>query len=40
MVIVGLKRGIRIIEVPVNYRGRVGVEDYGTLTGTLRQGSG
>lgn len=39
MVIVGLKRGIRIIEVPVNYRGRVGESKItGTLTGTLRTG--
>jgi glycosyltransferase involved in cell wall biosynthesis len=39
MVIVGLKRGLRIIEVPVNYRGRVGESKItGTLTGTLRTG--
>jgi hypothetical protein len=39
MVIVGLKRGIRIIEVPVNYRGRVGESKItGTLKGTLRTG--
>jgi glycosyltransferase involved in cell wall biosynthesis len=39
MVILGLKRGIRIIEVPVNYRGRVGDSKItGTLRGTLRTG--
>ena len=39
MVIVGLKRRLRIIEVPVNYRGRVGESKItGTLTGTLRTG--
>ena len=39
MVIVGLKRGLRIIEVPVNYRGRVGESKItGTLEGTLRTG--
>jgi hypothetical protein len=39
MVIVGLKRGVRIIEVPVNYRGRVGDSKItGTLQGTLRTG--
>lgn len=39
MVILGLKRGLRIIEVPVNYRGRVGESKItGTLKGTLRTG--
>jgi hypothetical protein len=39
MIIVGLKRGVRIIEVPVNYRGRVGDSKItGTLKGTLRTG--
>jgi glycosyltransferase involved in cell wall biosynthesis len=39
MVIVGLQRGLRIIEVPVNYRGRVGESKItGTLRGTLRTG--
>ena len=39
MVIAGLKRGLRIIEVPVNYRGRVGDSKItGTLEGTLRTG--
>lgn len=39
MVIVGLKNGLRIIEVPVNYRGRVGESKItGTLKGTLRTG--
>jgi glycosyltransferase involved in cell wall biosynthesis len=39
MVILGLKRGLRIIEVPVNYRGRVGESKItGSLTGTLRTG--
>ncbi|MEQ1757678.1 MAG: glycosyltransferase family 2 protein [Vicinamibacterales bacterium] len=39
MVILGLKRGLRIIEVPVNYRGRVGESKItGTLSGTLRTG--
>ena len=33
MVILGLKRGLRIIEVPVNYRGRVGQSK---ITGTLQ----
>jgi hypothetical protein len=37
MVIVALKRGIRVIEVPVNYRGRIGDSKItGTLKGTLR----
>jgi glycosyltransferase involved in cell wall biosynthesis len=40
MVIAGLKRGLRIIEVPVNYRGRVGDSKItGTLKGTLRTGT-
>ena len=39
MVIVALKRGLRVIEVPVNYRGRVGESKItGTLRGTLRTG--
>lgn len=39
MVILGLKRGLRIIEVPVNYRGRVGESKItGSLQGTLRTG--
>jgi glycosyltransferase involved in cell wall biosynthesis len=39
MVIRGLQRGLRIIEVPVNYRGRVGDSKItGTLRGTLRTG--
>jgi glycosyltransferase involved in cell wall biosynthesis len=39
MVILGLKRGLRIIEVPVNYRGRIGESKItGTLKGTLRTG--
>jgi glycosyltransferase involved in cell wall biosynthesis len=39
MVILGLKRGVRIIEVPINYRGRVGDSKItGTLKGTLRTG--
>ena len=40
MVIAGLKRGLRIIEVPVNYRGRIGVSKItGNLSGTLRTGT-
>ena len=40
MVILGLKRGLRIIEVPVNYRGRIGESKItGTLKGTLRTGT-
>jgi glycosyltransferase involved in cell wall biosynthesis len=40
MVIFALKRGLRIIEVPVNYRGRVGESKItGTLKGTLRTGT-
>lgn len=39
MVIAGLKRGLRIIEVPVNYRGRVGESKItGSLKGTLVTG--
>jgi glycosyltransferase involved in cell wall biosynthesis len=39
MVILGLKRGLKIIEVPVNYRGRVGESKItGSLAGTLRTG--
>jgi len=39
MVIAGLKRGLKIIEVPVNYRGRVGDSKItGTLRGALRTG--
>jgi glycosyltransferase involved in cell wall biosynthesis len=39
MVILALRRGLRIIEVPVNYRGRVGESKItGTLRGTLRTG--
>ena len=40
MVIVALKHGVRVIEVPVNYRGRIGESKItGTLAGTLRTGS-
>ena len=39
MVILGLKRGLRIIEVPVNYRHRIGESKItGTLKGALRTG--
>ena len=39
MVIAALQRGLKIIEVPVNYRGRVGDSKItGTLEGTLRTG--
>jgi glycosyltransferase involved in cell wall biosynthesis len=39
MVILALRRGLRVIEVPVNYRGRVGESKItGTLKGTLRTG--
>lgn len=39
MVILGLQAGLRIIEVPVNYRGRLGESKItGTLKGTLRTG--
>ena len=39
MVIAALKRGLRVIEVPVNYRGRVGDSKItGSLNGALRTG--
>jgi glycosyltransferase involved in cell wall biosynthesis len=39
MVILALKKGLRVIEVPVNYRSRVGESKItGTLRGTLRTG--
>jgi glycosyltransferase involved in cell wall biosynthesis len=39
MVILALRRGLRVIEIPVNYRGRVGESKItGTMTGTLRTG--
>ncbi len=39
MIIVGLKRNLKIIEIPVNYRGRVGESKItGSLEGTLRTG--
>jgi glycosyltransferase involved in cell wall biosynthesis len=39
MVIVGLKKNLKIIEIPVNYRGRVGESKItGSLRGTLRTG--
>jgi glycosyltransferase involved in cell wall biosynthesis len=39
MVILALRHGLRVIEVPVNYRGRVGESKItGTLQGTLRTG--
>jgi glycosyltransferase involved in cell wall biosynthesis len=39
MVILALKRRLKIIEVPVNYRGRIGESKItGTLKGTLRTG--
>ena len=39
MVILALKGGLRVIEVPVNYRGRVGESKItGTLKGALRHG--
>jgi glycosyltransferase involved in cell wall biosynthesis len=39
MLIVGLRRRLKIIEVPVNYRGRVGESKItGSLKGTLRTG--
>ncbi len=41
MVILALRRGLRVIEVPVNYRGRIGESKItGTLKGTLRTGVG
>ena len=39
MVIAGLKRNLKIIEIPVNYRGRIGESKItGSLRGTLRTG--
>ena len=39
MVILGLKQRLKIIEIPVNYRGRVGESKItGSLSGTLRTG--
>jgi glycosyltransferase involved in cell wall biosynthesis len=39
MIILGLKRQLKIIEIPVNYRGRVGESKItGSLSGTLRTG--
>ena len=39
MIIAALKRRLRVIEVPVNYRGRIGESKItGTLKGTLRTG--
>jgi glycosyltransferase involved in cell wall biosynthesis len=39
MVVLALKQGVSVIEVPVNYRGRVGESKItGTLKGTLRTG--
>ena len=39
MVIAALKRGVKVIEVPVNYRGRVGDSKItGSFKGTLRTG--
>jgi hypothetical protein len=39
MVILALRRNLKIIEVPVNYRGRVGESKItGNLKGTLRTG--
>jgi len=39
MVIVALERGLRIIEVPVNYRRRIGESKItGQLSGTLKTG--
>jgi glycosyltransferase involved in cell wall biosynthesis len=40
MVIAGLRRGLKVIEVPVSYRGRVGESKItGNLKGTLRTGT-
>ncbi|MDQ3171535.1 MAG: glycosyltransferase family 2 protein [Acidobacteriota bacterium] len=37
MVILALKRGVRLVEVPVNYRGRIGVSKItGSWSGTVR----
>jgi hypothetical protein len=39
MVILALKRRLKVIEIPVNYRGRVGESKItGSLSGTLRTG--
>jgi hypothetical protein len=39
MVILALKKGLKVIEVPVNYRGRVGESKItGNLKGTLKTG--
>jgi hypothetical protein len=39
MVIVALKHGVRLIEVPTNYRGRVGESKItGTLSGAVKTG--
>jgi hypothetical protein len=39
MVILGLKHKLKIIEIPVNYRGRVGESKItGSFKGTLRTG--
>jgi glycosyltransferase involved in cell wall biosynthesis len=39
MIILGLKRGVRIIEVPVNYRGRIGESKItGSFKGAVRTG--
>jgi glycosyltransferase involved in cell wall biosynthesis len=39
MVILALKRGLKVIEVPVNYRGRIGESKItGNLKGTLKTG--
>ena len=39
MVILALKKNVKVIEVPVNYRGRIGESKItGTLKGTLRTG--
>jgi glycosyltransferase involved in cell wall biosynthesis len=40
MVILALQNGLRIIEIPVNYRGRIGESKItGTLKGTLKTGT-
>ena len=40
MVIAGLARGLRVVEIPVNYSSRVGISKItGTWKGTLRTGS-
>jgi glycosyltransferase involved in cell wall biosynthesis len=40
MVIAALRHGVRIVEVPVNYRGRIGESKItGTIKGTIRTGS-